>query len=84
MALRRIVLIGQFDFNGAGRSHDRRNDLAGNARDGACCLGARAPSGDLPKSVVVDSLCREVGYRGCRKSRAAIAGHLWSRLNDVG
>jgi hypothetical protein len=29
MALHRIVLIGQSDFNGAGRSHDRRNDLAG-------------------------------------------------------
>jgi hypothetical protein len=25
-----------------------------------------------PKSAVVDSLCREMGYRGCRKSRAAL------------
>jgi hypothetical protein len=31
MAPRSIVLIGQSDFNGAGRSKHRRNDLAGNA-----------------------------------------------------
>ena len=30
MAPRSIVLIGQSDFNGAGRSKDRRNDLACN------------------------------------------------------
>ena len=31
MALRSIVLVGQSDFSVAGRSKDRRNDLACNA-----------------------------------------------------